>query len=487
MSFKSAAREVNVRVPQIPLLNGRMFHEEELGHRLLLEAAHRRAGKSQGLSWKFAREFGACLKETHIFKIRADVDSSFPLYTFFAPTLRQAKAIIWKYLITDFAHFKGVHFNRSSLTVTVPRPRLGDSIELQLMASKFFDRARGLKMRGCGVDEVQDAPDEAIESAISPALSDSNGWLIGSGTADSGGVFSDMFKNAIKAGQPCYIFPVTKTGVFSPKEIEAIKKKYSNLSAFEREYMCSFSAALPGVFYGSLLAKLDNDGDHFSSKYDERFSTVMGVDLGVGQGFCAWTSQRIHEGRLEMSDYFEDYEAVADLREDVANSGPVPDTIFLPHDAKKRQAGAREAVTMKQLFQQVFPDSQIITVNKPHNKRKAIELVSQHLPLVKFPPKGAQSDAHIGRKKLKRFRRKTDPKTGEYLDTIDKSRGDDHAADAMQTLMIGLRAKDGAFNYLPMYRRGAEIEVVSPFIPKTTTNLGNYAQRSCISVANRHR
>ena len=454
--------DFNLRVTQVPIVARKYGLDEDLGHRSLAVCAHRRVGKSRAISKSLSLDAQDCLKEESIYRIRGDVDSSYPLYSFLAPTIRQARQIIWKYLLEDFRHFPGVNFNNSTLSVTIPRPKLGDYAEFQLYASRFYDRIRGTKQRKAHVDEVQDCPQDAIPYAISPALKDSGGSLGLTGTADSGGPFSEIMKRYIREGRECYLFPVDKTGVFTEKEIKEIRAEVGE-EAFLTEYMCRFDVIRHGTFLGHVFRKLERYPTFFDGTYDTNLPLVMSFDLGLGEGFCGWTMQVKSKQEAVLLDYFEDYEGVSEIREDLEKTGRIPDYIFLPHDGKRRVPGAVKAVSMEQLFKRIFPKSKVRSVERPSNKRRAIENVAQHLHLFRFPDKKASTDAHRGRAKLKKYAPKMDKITNLPTDVPDKSQGNDHAFDALQTGMIGLRVRDGRINKVPVHRiQGSSIEVQSP-------------------------
>ena len=442
--------KINLRVCQVPLVYPHFGLDEEAGHQSLLCIAGRREGKSQGNSFGMSLDTTQWLKEDSIYRIRGDVDSHNPVQVFFAPTIRQAKNIVWKYMKHDMGNFPGVRFNNSSLTVNVPRPLTSDEVEVMLLSTRNADRARGIKIRRARVDEGQDCPDYALKYAISPALKDTAGTLIQTGTVDLGGVFTQRAKHAILNKLPFRLFPSDRTGTFTKDELEAIRKEVGD-DAFAREYLCSFNAPLEGVIYYKRLLQMEAEKEFYSAHKIDGITQLLACDLGVGPGTCAWLMQVPSNDRIHLLDYFEDYETVNELREDLEEQGYNPDLIALPHDGNKKQSGAYSVTTMKQNFQDVFDRARVVAVERPTSLRKAIENVSQHLHLLRMPPKQAASEAPIGWQKLKRYRRKVDKNTGIYLDQIDKSQGDDHSADALRTGISYLKCRRGEIGRMPTY------------------------------------
>ena len=457
-------RKFNLRITQIPFFRPDVYtFDKEHKHYVLNVLAHRRAGKSKGESWSVRNDVDKFLSEDEIYNIRADVDSDNPLIVYSAPTKLQARQIIWKYFQQDLAGIPGVKFNNTRLSVTIPRPKTKDEIEVYLMASKNHDRARGLKIRKLYNDEAQDSPENAVASSFRPALKDTNGYLVQTGTAKGCDHFYTSLCHYHDIGAHMFMYPITMTGVFTDKEIWNIKQECIG-GEFEREYMLDFFAALEGVFYHNLFVQLEKETDFFTAVKEPSASNILGVDIGIGKGFAAWAvQQRYDDRKLHVQDYYSDYDNLDALKNDLEDDDNMPDVIILPHDGNTRVMQVAESKTNKDMFKEVFPRTQIRTVKRcsPREKMKEIDRVGRHLHLLRFPEKEMPSDAHIGRRNLKEFGRKKNPTTGVFMDQVDKSRGVDHAADAMATLMVGLGVKDGDFTRKFTYKVGNEQAKVS--------------------------
>ena len=441
---------MRLRVVQIPLVYPHFGDDEEAGHKLQAIVASRRSGKSMGIGISAGNDVSQLLKHEKIFKLRKDVDTHNPLITYYAPTQRQAKSIMWKYVKQLFDKFVGIKFNNTMLTATIPRPLTNDEVEFQLLASRNADRSRGLKIFKAYCDESQDCPDYALKHAISPALSDSAGKLCLTGTADLGGVLTKRMSYYIKNNIPTFVFPADRIGIFTQKELDAFRIEVGD-DAFEREYLCSFKAAIEGVIYYKHLKKCEAD-EHFNTAHKiDGLPTVLACDLGVGQGMCGWVLQVPSNGRIHVLDYFEGYEAISDFKDELEANKHYIDEIALPHDGDTKRTGAYASTTLKKSFEDVFTEARVKVFPRTSNLRGAIENVVQHLHLLKFPPKEVPSDSFIGLRKLKRYRRKVNKDTGVYLDIPDKSQGDDHAADALRTAMDFLKCRRGVVGRIPNF------------------------------------
>ena len=431
-------------VTQLPFFFKESFYDEDLKINVTTEVAHRRAGKSVGLAVKSLSLFSLWCKETKIYKVRKEISSRNPVIAFIAPTKTQARDIIWKYLIEFLSGFPGVHFNSQTLVVTCPRPHTGDTCELKLYASKQHDRMRGIKLRVGMLDEFQDAPPDCITSSIGPALSDTRGQLYVTGTAK--GMANHLYthvKKYIDIGAPVYIFPANKTGLLTPQELMEEKQKSTSDYLFRQEYMCDFTAPVVGSFYHEKITLLEKEPDFYTAKFDPRRTLFLVVDIGIAKGFCGWVVQITDENTINVLEYYEDYIAINDLRLDLQADGFIPDIVIVPHDASKRLNAKYVIRTTLDLFIEVFRTSMIKKVARPASKMTAIANVMDNLHLLRFPRDQTCTDIPLGMRKLKNFSRKKVKDTLVYSDEIDKSTGDDHAADALQTLFDYIRIRHG--------------------------------------------
>ena len=432
-----------LRVTQLPF-----FYEypelKGVVDKSLTIVGHRRMGKSTGGAFKIAHVCKQLIAHEKIFKIRGDVDSYNPIMHFYAPTKNQARDIIWNELKKRLSpYFPSARFNNHLLTVTIKRPLTKDTIEIKLMASKQHDRSRGSKLWLVILDEFQDSPPDALFTSIQPALRDSDGELIVTGTPKGKDHFYDWFRMKIEAGANTAYFPVGVTGVFTPEELEAIKSSTSE-SAYLREYECQFLAPVEGAFFYDKLLMLDKEEWFRTGEYNPHAPLILSCDIGIAKGFASWLFQVIR-GEIHVQGYYDDYTTLKALKDDLYEDGFEVDTILIPHDGEKKQISAYKETKIKDVFRQVFRSSMIKKVKKTSNKMASIENANDNLHILRLPPADIH-DIGLGYRKLKEYSRKKDPNTGMYLDIIDKSRGSDHAGDAMELLFTGLGVRNGIIN-----------------------------------------
>jgi phage terminase large subunit len=140
---------------------------------------------------------------------------------------------------------------------------------------------------------------------------------------------------------------VRDTGVISPEIIERERRELAAErgddeadNIIRQEYFCDFDAAIPGSYYGRLIAKAEADGRVCDLPYDPRYPVQTWWDLGVGDPTAIWFVQEVGQW-LHVIDYYENSGAGADhyarvlLNEkDYTYEGHI-----LPHDADDREWG----------------------------------------------------------------------------------------------------------------------------------------------------
>lgn len=469
---------------QIPFFNGVWGKSEDVS-RAKMNLVHRRGGKTEGEAMSSYKDFNDFYGEQEIFNLRGRIDSYDPVVVYFAPTKEQGRRVFWPYVKRYLGNIKGVKLNAHTLTATLPRKHLGDEIKLYILPSKKHDSARGLKIRKAYIDEFQDAPPEAWPQSISPALKDTLGEAMITGTVKGQDHLFELYKLFIAQGTPTYVYPVTRTEVFNKKEI--LKFRAEDIrGSFFREYMMDFWAEVDGAFFAETLRELERDStlNMFNAVYDPELPVILGVDIGLGDGFAAWVAQitpgnKDGEGRaFNLLDFYEGYYNLNDFKNDLKEDGYAPDLIYLPHDGKTAVTSAYKKTTNRDIYRQVFPQAVIKVCERPPNKLADIDNVTRHLHLIRIPERGTTgTDAWKGYFKLKQFSLAWDENLGRFKDSIDKKTKADHCADALRTLVTGVKCKDGKIIRLPMtQRRNQRIEIPA-FEQRILGHQGNLMDR----------
>ena len=456
--FLSEGKDTQARLVQALQLGAIQEFEKSQGtissHNIV---GHRRVGKTVGTGLCTEYLTSKFLKETSIFNIRKDVDSSYPKIGFVAETKRQAREIVWNIMRDRLKKFIGFKAHNIDMKITIPRPLLGDYISVDILAYRNHDNIRGTKYRVIFPDEMQLCPEDAYKKSITNTLADSGGCIISTGTANSEGFYRKHLKECIENGSFPYILSADRTGVFSPQELKDLEATIG-YHAFQQEYMCNFLASPFGTFYADVLDVLEKDISFYTAERNRDKPLIMSCDIGVGNGMVVWLAQAdLATQRIELLDYKEGFDDTNNLRKELTEDGLLPDIIVLPWDSETKKLGKERPYTTRDLFIETFPECEITGLKKGRDKQKLVDIsrVKNHLHLLKVPSTLAPTECFRGIKKLKNYRKKI-LSTGEVTNAIDKGNGNDHCADALLHLMVYLQIRDNKFHYEPDYKIGRE-------------------------------
>lgn len=190
---------------------------------------HRRAGKTLIAILKLVDEALRCTKR----------DGRFG---YVMPELKQGKDVVWSYLKHYATKVPGTKVNESELSVRFPNGAM-----VRIYGSDNIDAFRGVYFDGLVLDEVAQMNKNLWGSVLFPTLTDRRGWAIFIGTPGGIDLFSETYFGAVsgeKVGWAHCLMTVYDTGVFTPAEIEEIRKQMfadtGSDNAFQREFMCSF-------------------------------------------------------------------------------------------------------------------------------------------------------------------------------------------------------------------------------------------------------
>lgn len=203
---------------------------------------------------------------------------------YMAPTLGQAKRLLWRPLMQDLRNPAAQSFlasrpNHSELTV-----EFKSGTRLYLYSAEAYERVRGDGFKLFITDETDDPlfSDEVFDEAIYPALSDNQGSLMQLGTPKGRGRLYREFKK----GQPGTDFDPSydsiqvtamEAGIIAKSEIEFAKRTRPP-RAFAQEYLATFNSPV-GIVYEEW-----NPAVHVVpvSAVPRRFDyTIVGVDWGT--------------------------------------------------------------------------------------------------------------------------------------------------------------------------------------------------------------
>lgn len=407
---------------------------------------HRRCGKSEGaVACNIVPLINELLTQKEIPTVPgSDVRLEYPKIAYFAQHKVQARNIIWPYMLKYLSLFKNTKHTPHTLKTVIPRPHLGDYIEISLRGAKDFETVRGDKLLRAFLDEYQNYPPEAF-AVIYSALADTMGATYISGTAKhKNNILYTMIRSILEGERHgnVWMFPHSKTGLLD-QQIETIRKNLTD-EEFMREFECSFTTASGQTYFGDLISKFTSQTQFTQYQYSPNIPTILAVDIGVGKSSSAWLAQVLSPSVVLLLDYYEGHELISELKHDIKNDWNTDvDFLFMPHDGERRQLSFDSLTRNKDIFKKAFPLSHIFPpVRKTPSLENDIILMKENLHILKYLPRNSRTDIYLGLDKVSQYGPKTSPH-GVITNIVDKSLGVDHATDALRCLVRGLNIKDG--------------------------------------------
>lgn len=176
-----------------------------------------------------------------------------------APTLGQARSIIWD-LLHDLGRpvIKSSHVNNLEITLINGR-------KILVRGADNPDSLRGVSLVYLVLDEVAFIKQEIWEKVLRAALSDKKGRAMFISTPSGRNWFYDVFKLGQQGTDEewkSWHFTTADNETIDPKEIEAAKRTLSSF-AFKQEYLSSFDTAGTDIFKPEWFktAEEPKDGD----------------------------------------------------------------------------------------------------------------------------------------------------------------------------------------------------------------------------------
>jgi phage terminase large subunit-like protein len=227
-------------------------------HRFKVVAAGRRCGKSRLSAVTLLIEALNCPEGSAVMYI--------------APTLGQARTIIWD-LLHDLGRpvIKSSHINNLEITLVNGR-------KILVRGADNPDSLRGVSLVYVVLDECAFIKQEIWEKVIRAALSDKKGRALFISTPSGRNWFYDTYKlgqegtnGSVDEEWKSWHFTTQDNETIDPKEVEAAKRTLSSF-AFKQEYLSSFDNAGADIFkeewfklaeepkYGSYVVAIDLAG-----------------------------------------------------------------------------------------------------------------------------------------------------------------------------------------------------------------------------------
>ncbi len=274
---------MHVVIPYSPRPQFAAFHERKQRWSVLV--VHRRGGKTVAGINDLIRGALTC-------------DKRAPRFAYLAPFRQQAKLVAWDYLKHFTSPIPGRQISEGELHVKLP----GDA-RVTLYGADNYDALRGIYLDGVVVDEPADMAPEVWTDILRPALSDRRGWGVWIGTPKGRNAFFRLYDQAVS--DPDYftmILPASASKILPQDELDSALKAMGE-SSYQREFECSFNAAVPGSIYGDLVASIRAKAQIQDFARNPDYPLVTSWDVGDSD-YCSICLLQFEGRHINLLDYY---------------------------------------------------------------------------------------------------------------------------------------------------------------------------------------
>jgi hypothetical protein len=274
---------------------------------------------------------------------------------------------------------------------------------------------------------------------IRPILLENGGWAMFITTPRGRNHAYRMFQMA-EGSEDWFAEHLTSegTGVFTPK---ALSQERSELitergeadgdAIFEQEYMCSWSAALPGAYYARVIDQLEKEGGVGRVAYNPAKPVHTAWDLGAHDMTVIWFMQRTAAGWAAI-DYIANTSVGHDwYAKEILNRPYIYGEHLLPHDADNQNLALPDAGNIADSLRGLGLKN-VRVVPRTQSVANDINEVRKILPTCVFD----QEKCAHGLDALRSYRRVWDEQLKSYRDRPLHDWAS-HPADAFRTFAVG--------------------------------------------------
>lgn len=272
--------------------------------------------------------------------IRAATDTNRPDWrgAYIAPLYKQAKTVVWD----ELKKYCGIGTDdcMAKFHETELRADFKNGARIRLFGAENPDSLRGIYLDGVIFDEVAQMPKRIWTEVIRPALSDRKGWAIFIGTPRGKNAFHEIYEDA-KRDSDWFtaMYRASETGIIDPEELAAAGREMSP-EEYEQEFECSFTAAIKGAYFGTLMGEADKEGRITTVRHDPSLPVHTAWDLGMSDSTSIWFVQARPGGTYAAVDYYEaSGEGLTHYAKVLDEKGYKYGTHIAPHDIRVRELG----------------------------------------------------------------------------------------------------------------------------------------------------
>jgi hypothetical protein len=187
---------------------------------------------------------------------------------------------------------------------------------------------------------------------LRPILAENSGWALFISTPRGRNHLASFYDAA--RNDPAWFaekLRADQTGVFSAEQLAVERREYirefgesDGESRYNQEYLCDFSAAIVGAYFGQEMRAAEAEGRIIELPRSARASVITAWDLGRSDStaiwFAQWQGQRLH-----LIDYIENAGvAIEWYAAKLKERGWAYEIAYLPHDAESEHLVTEKSI-----------------------------------------------------------------------------------------------------------------------------------------------
>lgn len=285
------------------------------------------------------RRFGkTALSINRLIRAASETDRPDWRGAYIAPLYKQAKTVVWD----ELKKYCGIGTDDCTVKFheTELRADFDNGARIRLFGAENPDSLRGIYLDGVIFDEVAQMPKRMWTEVIRPALSDRKGWAIFIGTPQGKNALYEIYEDAKR--DPDWfaaMYRASETAIIDPDELAAAGREMSP-EEYEQEFECSFTAAIRGAYFGTLMGDADKEGRITTVALDPSLPVHTAWDLGMSDSTAIWFVQARPGGTYAVVDYYEaGGEGLDHYARVLDEKGYKYGTHIAPHDIRVRELG----------------------------------------------------------------------------------------------------------------------------------------------------
>lgn len=312
----------------------------------------------------------------------------------------------------------------------------------QLVGSDTYDSLVGSPPIGVTASEWALA-DPAAWAYLRPILRENGGWAVFITTVRGKNHVHRMYEGA--KNDPdwfCQILTARDTGVMDDAQLEKERLEYQREygaddgdALFAQEWLCDWSAAIVGSYYGRMMRDVESSGRITSVPYDPQALVHTAWDLGLNDQTAIWFFQVVGQ-EIHVIDYLANSgQPLAWYAGQVMSKGYAYGQHILPHDAEARELQTNRSRV--QTLREMGLNCRVLTSAGAERILVAdgIQAVRSILPRCWFD----KTKCELGIEALKAYRREWNAEKKTFADRPVHDWASD-PADAFRYLALGLDA-----------------------------------------------